>query len=221
MQLETAQIRLSAGISSAAATQEQEEQVILSRVKGLPGVRHVAIGRNLTGSWGAGDYTLDLQLDKASTGSPGRAGLAAALDGMAEVDSVTYCPISGGLRAPLLRHGIWRTLMFRVRPEVPDWQVRGLEQDLLRMPAYMPGILNWRLARVLSPGAWTHVWHQEFASEDDLLGEYLMHPFHWGRVDRWFDPEFPEWTVDAISHAFCPLATSLIANQNSREEYAP
>lgn len=56
---------------------------------------------------------------------------------------------------------------------------------------------------------------------DDLPGEYLMHPFHWGRVDRWFDPEFPEWTVDAISHAFCTLTTSLIANHTSREEYAP
>ncbi len=219
MRPETAQVRLHAGIRAGMCT---PEQALLARIETLPGVRHVTIGRNLAGSWGAGDYTLDLQLDPAPSGPPAHgAGLAAALDGMAEVDSVAYHPISDGLRAPQLRHGIWRTLMFQVRPDAPDWQVRALEQDLLRMPEYMPGILNWWLARVLSTGTWTHVWQQEFASADDLLGEYLMHPFHWGRVDRWFDPEFPEWTVQAISHAFCPLATSLIAHHNRREEYAP
>lgn len=219
MRLETAQVRLHAGICGGTST---PEQALLARIETLPGVRHAAIGRNLPGSWGAGDYTLDLQFAPGWPESPAHdVGLAAALSGMAEVDSVAYSPISGGLRAPRLRDGIWRTLMLRVRPQAPHWQVRGLEQDLLRMPEYMPGILNWRLARVLSPGTWTHVWQQEFASVDDLLGEYLMHPFHWGRVDRWFDPEFPEWTVDAISHAFCPLTTSLIANQNRKEEYAP
>ncbi|QUN26324.1 Dabb family protein [Cupriavidus sp. KK10] len=219
MRLETAQVRLLAGFCSGTCTQEQ---ALLARIETLPGLSHVAIGRNLAGSWGAGDYTLDLLFDPTASGSPGHdIGLVAALDGMAEVDSVAYRPISDGLRAPPLCHGIWRTLMFRLRPEAPDWQVRALEQDLLRMPEYMPGILNWRLARVLSPGTWTHVWQQEFASTDDLLGEYLMHPFHWGHVDRWFDPEFPEWTVQAISHAFCPLATSLIANHNRTEEYAP
>ncbi|WP_434034151.1 Dabb family protein [Cupriavidus sp. a3] len=219
MRHETAQIRIHPGICTGANTQEQ---ALLARIETLPGLRQVAIGRNLAGSWGAGDYTLDLQFDPVASCPPGHdPGLAAALDGLAEVDRVAYSPISDGLRAPLLRQGIWRTLMFRVRPEAPDWQVRGLEQDLLRMPGYMPGILNWRLARVLSPGTWTHVWQQEFASAEDLRGEYLMHPFHWGRVDRWFDPEFPEWTVQAISHAFCPIETSLIANHNRTEEYAP
>ncbi|MCQ4438476.1 hypothetical protein NO135_26060, partial [Clostridioides difficile] len=70
----------------------------------------------------------------------------------------------------------------------------------------MPGIRNWRLSRIETPGAWTHVWQQEFAYVGDLLGEYLMHPYHWGWVDRRFDAESPAWPVDAISHAFCPLA---------------
>lgn len=219
MRLETAQIRIHPNLRTGTST---PEQALLASIEALPGLRQVALGRNLAGSWGAGDYTLDLQFDPAPSGASGQdTGLAAALDGMAEVDRVAYRPLSDGLRSPRLRQGIWRTLMFRVRPEAPGWQVRGLEQDLLRMPEYMPGIRNWRLARVLTPGTWTHVWQQEFASAEDLLGEYLMHPFHWGRVDRWFDPEFPEWTVEAISHAFCPLAASLIATHNRREEYAP
>lgn len=154
MQRETAQIRLCAGIAGADA--RAQEQALVSRVTGLPGIRHVALGRNLAGSWGAGDYTLDLQFAPTSPDSPDSpvspdqaAGLAAALEGMAQVDSVTYRPIGGGLRAPQLCHGIWRTLMFRVRSEAPEWQVRSLERDLLRMPDYMPGVRNWRLARVL------------------------------------------------------------------------
>ena len=27
------------------------------------------------------------------------------------------------------------------------------------------------------------------------MGAYLMHPIHWARVDRWFDPECPEVIV--------------------------
>ncbi|MBB3009063.1 Dabb family protein [Cupriavidus alkaliphilus] len=219
MRLETAQLRLHTGIGDRMP---DPGPALLDRVEKLPGLHRVALGRNLTGSWGAGDYTLDLQFTTDSSGAQAdAAGLAAALDGIATVDHVAYRAIAGGMRASQLRDGVWRTLMFRVRADAPPWQVHALEHDLLRMPAYMPGIRNWQLARVVSPGTWTHVWQQEFTGTGDLLGEYLMHPFHWGRVDRWFDPEFPEWTVEAISHAFCPLATSLIASHNPDEETAP
>ncbi|QYY28665.1 MULTISPECIES: Dabb family protein [Cupriavidus] len=209
MKLETAQLRLASCAGMAAVDLERQ---LRARVSELPGVRHVALGRNMTGSFGAGDYTLDL----AFADAPERS-LAATLRGLADVDSVVYRQIGGGQRDPVLRDGIWRTLMFRVRPQASEQHVRALERDLLRMPDYMPGILNWRLARVASADTWTHVWQQEFASVNDLLGEYLMHPFHWGWVDRWFDPACPDWTVEAISHAFCPLATSLIAGHAGKE----
>ncbi len=214
MPLETAQIRL------ASVDAPIQESQLLARIRELPGVRHIALGRNMAGSFGAGDYTLDLEFaDVPDATEPGM-GLAATLRGLAEVDSVAYRPIGGGGCTPGLWDGVWRTLMFRVRPQASEQQVRALERDLLRMPDYMPGILNWRLARVVSAHTWTHVWQQEFASVGDLLGEYLMHPFHWGWVDRWFDPECPDWTVEAISHAFCPLTTSLIACHTSKENYA-
>lgn len=209
MQLETAQLRLASGAGMAA---EDQERLLRARVSELPGALDVALGRNMPGSFGAGDYTLDLTFADAPEIS-----LATALRGLADVDSVEYRKIGGGQRAPLLRDGIWRTLVFRVRPQASEQHVRALESDLLRMPDYMPGILNWRLARVVSADTWTHVWQQEFANVNDLLGEYLMHPFHWGWVDRWFDPECPDWTVEAISHAFCPLTTSLIAGHISKE----
>jgi hypothetical protein len=207
MRHETAQVF----VAPNADTGEME-QTLRARIDALPGLRRANIGRNLEGSWGAGDYTLDLlAADDAPDYGTAIDGLA-RLPGVARVDRVVSASIGGGRREPALRDGIWRTLMFRVRGQASGANIAALERDLLRMPDCMPGIRNWRLARVRSPGTWTHVWQQEFARADDLLGEYLMHPFHWGWVDRWFDLECPEWTVEAISHAFCPLDASLLTD---------
>ncbi|MBT8766072.1 Dabb family protein [Metapseudomonas boanensis] len=160
-------------------------------------------GRNLPGCWGAGDFSVDLR-------ALGGASLE-ELPGVARVDRLSHIRIGGGERAPGLVAGVLRTLLLRVRPEAPAHQVEALERDLLAMPGYMRGIRNWQLGRVTSTSHWSHVWQQEFAEEGDLHGEYLLHPFHWGWVDRWFDPAFPEWTVEAICHAFCPLPASVLA----------
>jgi len=176
----------------------------------LPGLQRFHLGRNLEGSWWAGTLTLDAWLDDSA--DPMAAAMT-HIPGVVRLDPVAYKAVGGGIRAPALADGIWRTLMLRVRPQAGTAQIAELEQELLRMPAYMPGIRNWQLGRVISPSPWTHIWQQEFATVDDLLGEYLMHPYHWGWVDRRFDPEFPEWTVEAISHAFCPLERSLLARK--------
>ncbi|MGH8354181.1 MAG: Dabb family protein [Pseudomonas sp.] len=201
---ETAQLDLAPDAAPGAL-----EEALRQRARSLPGLRHLSLGRNLEGSWGAGDYTLDLSFASAAAQAAGAASLA-QLPGVARLDRLAYRRLGGGQRAPGLKDGIWRTLLLRVRPQAGPARVAALEQDLLRMPAYMPGIGNWQLSRVVSDSPWTHVWQQEFARVEDLLGEYLTHPFHWGWVDRWFDPEFPEWTVEAIAHAFCPLAASIL-----------
>lgn len=200
MVLETAQLYVS----------DADEAAIVASLKALPGLRDYRLGRNMEGCWGAGSHTLDLWWE----GSPGTLEDALkAVQGYQRVDRVLYGETVGsGLRDPGLRDGIWRTLLLQVRPDAGPDRVAGLEQELLGMPVYMAGIRNWRLSRVASaPGGWTHVWQQEYAALDDLMGEYLLHPYHWGWVDRRFDPEFPEWTVGPICHAFCPLPSSVLA----------
>jgi hypothetical protein len=33
-----------------------------------------------------------------------------------------------------------------------------------------------------------------------------MHPIHWAYVDRWFDPECPDFIVrDRVCHSFCAV----------------
>lgn len=204
MRYETAQLYLE---PDSTADEEQIRHALLA----LPGLQHLSLARNLEGSWWAGDYTLDLCFSNAADHSDVNSHLA-RLPGVARLDRVAYQRIGGGQRARDLQDGIWRTLLFRVRPEQDAALVAALERDLLRMPAYMPGIRNWQLARVCSDSQWTHVWQQEYSRLEDLQGEYLAHPYHWGWVDRWFDPEFSEWTVEAISHAFCPLQTSLLTH---------
>jgi hypothetical protein len=205
MARETVQLYFSGEAAATAAA-------IDALAQPLPGLRRHQLGRNLDGCWGAGTFTLDLWWERAPAAEL-ESGLA-RLPGFVRADRVVYddC-IGGGLREPALGDGIWRTLLLRVRPQAPAAQVRALEQELLAMPAYMGGIRNWRLSRVTAgSGGWTHVWQQEYARLDDLLGEYLMHPYHWGWVDRWFDPEFPEWTVETgLCHAFCPLPASVLA----------
>ncbi|MDH4608466.1 Dabb family protein [Pseudomonas sp. BN102] len=207
---ETAQLYLDPDAGPGEVADELQR-----RVQGLAGLKHFSLGRNLEGSWGAGDFTLDLCF-ASNAFQAGTATSLAQLPGVSRVDRVAYERLGGGRRAVGLQGGIWRTLLFRVRKDQAPAHVASLERDLLRMPAYMAGIRNWQLSRVSSSSGWTHVWQQEFASVDDLQGEYLAHPFHWGWVDRWFDPEFPEWTVEALSHAFCPLATSILTHPLSR-----
>lgn len=206
MRHDTAQVFVSADRDAGGIERALHEAALA-----LAGAKRVALARNQDGSWGAGDYTLDVLRDDSATDGTADFAALAQLPGIVRIDGAVCRAIGGGLREPALRDGVWRTLMLRVRPQAGATQVAALERELLRMPAFMPGIRNWRLSRIATPGAWTHVWQQEFARVGDLLGEYLMHPYHWGWVDRRFDAESPDWTVDAISHAFCPLASSLLA----------
>lgn len=130
------------------------------------------------------------------------------------VDSAVYEPIGAGAAEPDLTGGIYRVLLLAVDPLAPEAAIHQLEADLLAMPRYINSIRNWRLSRVTKATgarAWTHVWEQEYADLGGLLGPYMTHPYHWARVDRWFDPECPEHIVDMrLCHSFCALPRSIL-----------
>jgi hypothetical protein len=79
------------------------------------------------------------------------------------------------------------------------------------MPRYVRTITAWQLSRVetaIGTSAWTHVFSQRFTDLEGLTGPYLMHPIHWAYVDRWFDPECPDYIVrDRVCHSFCAVDT--------------
>ena len=43
-------------------------------------------------------------------------------------------------------------------------------------------------------------------------GPYVEHPYHWGYVDTWFDPESPHRVVEpGVAHVYCPASASVLA----------
>lgn len=173
------------------------------------GVRH-HLGRNMVGFFGGGDYTLDLfwQADIDHD-------LFSEIPDIKKLDRVVYSTIGQGCRTNAKENTIWRTLLLSVKPDIDSAIVERFETDLLAMPEYIEGIRSWMLSRVRKDlsgqSAWTHVWQQEYQHIDDLMGEYLMHPYHWGWVDHYFDADFPDCVVaPQICHVYCPLQRSLI-----------
>ncbi|KUI25011.1 stress responsive protein [Mycobacterium sp. IS-1742] len=102
---------------------------------------------------------------------------------------------------------VYRALLLRVREGTDTATVRRFEDDLRLLPRYVRTIHSWQLSRVeeaVGASPWTHVFEQEFTDVDGLMGPYLMHPIHWAYVDRWFDPECPDFIVrDRVCHSFC------------------
>ena len=127
------------------------------------------------------------------------------------VDSVRYRGRPAGADDP--GGSVFRALFLRVAPDTPEDVVVRFEADLAAMPRYVPTITAWQLSRVetaIGTSAWTHVFSQRFTDVDGLTGPYLMHPIHWAYVDRWFDPECPDYIVrDRVCHSFCAAPTPM------------
>lgn len=110
---------------------------------------------------------------------------------------------------------VYRALLLRVSSGTPAAIVARFEHELSSMARYVSSIRAWQLSRVseaVGTSAWTHVFEQEFSDVDGLMGPYLMHPIHWGVVDRWFDPECPDVIVhDRVCHSFCDCHDPVLA----------
>jgi len=213
---ESAQMFLKKNV--AAADIAALEVALRAAPQHIEGLRRVFLARNSEGSFGAGDFTWDADfIDAAARADAAhsdyqKAVLQPLLAKTIEREwRMGAQLIGGGLRAPALQNCIVRTAYFRLLPNAPEAVAAQLEAALLQMPAYMPGMTNWRLSRALD-GEWTYIWEQEYARLDDLLGEYMVHPFHWAYIDPWFDPEFSRQIIATqLSHAFCPAADSVLA----------
>lgn len=109
---------------------------------------------------------------------------------------------------------VYRTLLLRVDDAATPAEIARFERATLQMPRHIPAIQAWQLSRVeraTGTSQWTHVWEQEFADVDGLLGPYMNHPVHWALVDQWFDPENPDQIVkDRICHSFCAIPEPVI-----------
>jgi len=113
-----------------------------------------------------------------------------------------------------LARGVYRTLILTIKPGISPDMIAGFERELAGMPKYISSIKNWQLSRVSEADGdrqWTHVWEQEYENLEGLTGPYMDHPFHWGLVDRWFNPECSQWIVDKVlCHTYCEFKDSVL-----------
>jgi hypothetical protein len=206
-------------LRSDAATESRAgfESAVAQLPGELPSLRRSQLGRHLPGSVGGGDYTWDAWVE----GRDARAVLEAPalrpfLEGgvVERLDAVGFEPQESGIAEPTIGRCVKRTLLLRVLPDAPPRAVASFERDVRRMPEQIGSIRNWALSRTdpaLVPTAWTHVWEQEFRDVSGLEVDYMTHPYHWGVVDAWFDPECPQCVVHPqLAHVYCEAPASVL-----------
>ena len=188
---------------------EQRDRLLGAVRDATAAVPHAVVAPTLPGSRNGGDILVRLSFDDEHHWKTTEPVLEAVMDdtSVARVDGVTYrgSPVTSE-RTP---GTVYRALLLRVWPDTDDTSVSRFENDLAMMPRYVSTITEWQLSRVetaLGASAWTHVFTQRFTDVDGLMGPYLMHPIHWSHVDRWFDPECPDYIVrDRVCHSFCAV----------------
>jgi hypothetical protein len=153
----------------------QLERALRDAAPKLAGLQRSQLGRHLAGTVGGGDFTWDAWLDDAAP------------------------PLADWLAAHPLG-GV------RVFPGTREDALAQFDADMCRMSDHIRVIRNWAYARTdpaLHPTHWTHVWEQEYAELEGLKGDYMLHAYHWGWIDRYFDLESGLRIVDPrIAHVF-------------------
>jgi hypothetical protein len=178
----------------------------------------------LPGVYNGGDYIWHVQFaDEAAYGAwkadaeRGKAVEALLADTtlVGHVDSVAYEGGRTGTKLGAPDKGCYRVALFSVFKEVRPGAIAQYDAETYEMGNYINSIKSWQVSHVKeSSGArpWTHVWEQEYDDLSGLQGAYMLHPHHWGHVDRWYDPECTDWMIDNhLCHTFCSFDGSVIA----------
>ena len=229
--------QIAVGVGSDETDRAEIAAAIEQASREIEGVVDAHVGMHLDLSAGGGDLTWDLLLedDRAlaalctkveGAGPKGFLALLgkpfAPLAGAVEsVEAAIPEPIAEGTGRPGLV-GVKRTLWLRVEPDAPTDARERFEAETPLLARAIPAIRNWRWSRVRTvsprpmPLRWTHLWEQEFESVAGLEQDYMSSPFHWGYVDRWFDPEMPERIVDLwLAHLACPEHAPVLSWEGS------
>jgi hypothetical protein len=170
--------------------------------------RAVCSGPPLAGSFPVGDHFVDVIADDPIA-------VGAAIAELAESVSVlSLTERRGASPEPTLRHAVKRVLVVRVLDGTRAAMVERFEHELARMAEFIPAIRNWALSRVevvAGDAAWTHAWEQEYRDRASFQ-EYMDSAYHWGVIEKWFDPTFPERIVDTrLAQVFYDVDVSLLA----------
>jgi hypothetical protein len=131
---------------------------------------------------------------------------------IASIERVAFAPSASGGASP--GRGLYRVALFCANQEPTRAKLDAFAVETASMAQYVRTIRSWQLSTTTDAEGtrpWTHVWEQEYDDLDGLKGAYMMHPCHWAYVDRWFDPEYPEWLVDRqLCHTYCNVSAPVL-----------
>lgn len=206
----------------SARDRENFRQRLQTATVALPDVQSMLLAPVSPGGYNAGDLIWRVAfLDESSSrrafaSGPWQAIEAALLGDRACVRRLEHVAFASGVRGGVSpRGGVYRVALFCANRAPSDQRLARFAAETQAMPRYIRSIRSWQLAVTCEAAGsrpWTHVWEQEYEDATGLLGSYMMHPYHWAHVDRWFDPEWPEWLVDpTLCHAFCEVTAPVIA----------
>lgn len=140
------------------------------------------------------------------------AALLADLAITTHLDAVGFA--TGTLGGPVEGGGLYRVALFRASIRPSPERLAAFAAQTTGLPRSIRSIRRWQLAETsdaLGLHGWTHVWEQEYADRAGLEGTYMLHPAHWSHVERWFDPEYPEFLVHPVLvHSFCAIDRPVI-----------
>jgi hypothetical protein len=206
-----------------ASDRQRLVDTLQTAARGNPRIKRAMLQPTLPGVANGGDYIWHVQFANEADyravieHRSWRDGIDRALgaEPVAHVDSAAYTAGAGVVAERGIKGGVYRTLFTAIRPAAPVEKIVQFETEMCEMPRYITAIRNWGFSRVVeASGArqWAHVWEQDYRDVDGLTGPYMMHPFHWAFIDRWYDHESHDWIVDGrICHTFCAFQDSVIA----------
>ncbi|HLS81660.1 MAG TPA: Dabb family protein [Steroidobacter sp.] len=212
-------IELAPGLAEAQR-QAFRDQLQASTLE-LPGLHRALLEPAMAGSYNSGDLIwratfLDRVSGERALGSAGwRRSGAALLDERRRVVRLEHVAFEsaarGGVSPP---GGLYRVALFCANHAPSAERLARYDAETRAMPRYIRTIRSWQLATTCEATGsrpWTHVWEQEYEDLAGLTGAYMMHPFHWAHIDRWYDPESPHWLVDPyVCHGFCATRAPVI-----------
>lgn len=138
--------------------------------------------------------------------------LLADPDVTTHADSVAFPNGKNG--GPVEGGGLYRVALFRASVNPTPERLDAFGQQTASMPGAISSIRRWQISTADHASGlheWTHVWEQEYVDRAGLEGPYMMHPAHWAHVERWFDPEYPEFLVHPLLvHTFCDIERPVI-----------
>jgi len=194
----------------------------------LPGVQRPLLEPVSPGGFNAGDFIWRVAFPdepsarRALASTSWQAVEASLLGDRARIQRLEQVAFQNGTRGGVSpQRGVYRVALFCANRAPSAERLARFAAETQAMPRYIRSIRSWQLAATCEAAGsrpWTHVWEQEYEDSTGLTGSYMMHPYHWAHVDRWFDPEWPEWLVDpTLCHAFCEVTAPVIASGSDAE----